>query len=157
MEIAHDAAKGEAGGSPEEHARSENGLRHGAPLIGERIGNHRLGGRSVGGLAYADQGTCDEQKHKRGGEAAGNGGEAPDSNAGRNDLRAAPAVGEEAAGNTSDGEDHEKPGLQGTELGVGKVHLLAEEREERDNDLAVGEVDKINQSKYSKKTNLVGR
>jgi hypothetical protein len=35
--------------------------------------------------------------------------------------------------------------------------LLAEKREERDHHLAVGEVDKIDQSKYCKKTNLVGR
>jgi hypothetical protein len=35
--------------------------------------------------------------------------------------------------------------------------LLTEKREERDNDLAIGEVDKVNQSKYSKKANLVGR
>jgi len=35
--------------------------------------------------------------------------------------------------------------------------LLAEKREEGDNDLAVCEVDKVDQSKYSKKANLVGR
>jgi hypothetical protein len=35
--------------------------------------------------------------------------------------------------------------------------LLTEEREEGDNDLPISEVDKVDQSKYSKKANLVGR
>jgi hypothetical protein len=35
--------------------------------------------------------------------------------------------------------------------------LLAEKREKGHNDLAVGEVDKIDQSKYSKESNLIGR
>ena len=67
------------------------------------------------------------------------------------------AVREETARDTGDGEDHEKPGLQGTELRVGQVHLLAKKGEERDDDLPVGEVDKIDQSKYSKESNLIGR
>src|SRR5580658_8314580 len=118
MDIAHQAAKGLACGSAEEHTGSEDGLRHGAPLIGEGIGNHGLGGWSVGGFADADQGARYEQKHKRGGETAGYGGEAPDGYAGGDDLRAACAVGEKPAGNAGDGQDNEKAGLQGTELGV---------------------------------------
>jgi hypothetical protein len=35
--------------------------------------------------------------------------------------------------------------------------LQTEEREQRDDDLAIGKVDKVDQSKYSKKANLIGR
>jgi hypothetical protein len=47
--------------------------------------------------------------------------------------------------------------LQGTKLRIGYVHLLTEKREKGDDHLAVGEVDKVDQSKYSKESNLVGR
>ena len=71
-------------------------------------------------------------------------------------MCAAPAVREKAARDAGDGENNEKTGLERTKLGVGHVHLLAEKREERDDDLAVGEVDKIDQSKCSKESNLIG-
>ncbi len=118
MCFAHDTAKGLAGSATEQHARSENRLSHGSTLIGERIGNHGLSGGSVCSFADADQSAGDKQKHKRRGEAASNGGEAPEGYAGSDDLGAACAVGEEAAGNTGNCEDHEKPGLQGTQLCV---------------------------------------
>ncbi len=47
--------------------------------------------------------------------------------------------------------------MQRAELRVRDSHLLAEKRQERHHHLAVGKVDKIDQSKYSKKTKLVGR
>lgn len=157
MDRAHEAAKSESGGTAKEHAGSENGLRHGTEFIGEGIGNHGLGRGSVGGFADANRGTRDKQEDKGRSEPAGDGGEAPKNNAGGNNLRAAEAVSQKPARNTGDGENHEQPGLQGTELRVGQVHLLAEKWKERDDNLAVGEIDKINQSKYSKESNLIGR
>src|SRR6202043_1867442 len=38
----HEAAEGLARGAPEKHARREDGLSHGAALVGEGIGNHGL-------------------------------------------------------------------------------------------------------------------
>jgi hypothetical protein len=46
--------------------------------------------------------------------------------------------------------------LQGTELAVGQVHLLPKKRKERNHHGAIGEVDKVNQRKYSKESSLVG-
>jgi hypothetical protein len=89
MCFAHDAAKGLAGSPTEEHARSENRLGPGAVLIGKRICDHGLGGRCVCGFADADQSAGDKQEHKRGGEAASNGSEAPESHAGSDDSSAA--------------------------------------------------------------------
>ncbi len=156
VDFAHDAAKSLTSSTAEEHTGSENGLSHGAALIRERIGNHGLGGGCVSSFADADQSPRDEQEHERSGEAAGNSGQAPENNAGGYDLCAAPAVREKAARDAGDGENNEKTGLERTKLGVGHVHLLAEKREERDDDLAVGEVDKIDQSKCSKESNLIG-
>jgi hypothetical protein len=78
-----------------------------------------LGGGRVSGFANTDQRTSDEQKHKRGGEAAGNGGKAPYGDASGDDLGAAHAIREEPAGDTRDSKHYEKPSLQGTELCVG--------------------------------------
>ncbi len=69
---------------------------------------------------------------------------------------AAESVSKEAKGDAADGENHEEKGLQRTQLRVRNMKMIAQQRNQRHEDLPRGEVDKIDQSKYSKETNLVG-
>ena len=154
MTNAHDSTEGETGSAAQQHARRENGLSESAIIEREGVGNHRLGSGGVRGFTNANHGAGDEQHGEGGSEAAGNAGEAPDEHAGGDDFGLAEAIGKIAGGNTEKRENNQEAGLEGAELRVGYVEMGAEQRNERIEDLAVGKVDKIDQSKYSKKANL---
>ena len=138
-----EAAKSQSGGSAEEHAGSENRLRHGAKLIREGVGNHGLSRRCVSRFANANRSSRDEQEHERRRKAACDSGQTPECDARGDDLGSAEPVSKQSTRDTGDGQNDEEPGLQGTELCVAQAHLLSEKRKEGHNDLAVGEVDKI--------------
>jgi predicted PurR-regulated permease PerM len=157
VDFAGKTTEGLAAGSADEHAGSEDGLSESAAFWRKRIGNHRLSRRGIGSLTNTNQGASDEQEHEGRNQAAGDGREAPEDDPPHDDASPAVAVGEKSQGNTGNCQDNEEPGLQGAKLRVRDAHLLAEKREKRDDDLTVGKVDKIDQSKYSKKTKLIGR
>ena len=69
---------------------------------------------------------------------------------------AAEAIGKESKGNAPDGENDKESGLQPAELCIRRAEIVAQKRNERDHGLPRGEVDKIDQSKYSKEANLLG-
>ena len=153
---ANDAAKSLAGGASQEHAAGENGLRRRARGGRKRSRNHGLRGGRVGGFTDAHKGTGDKQEGETAGEASGEGSEAPANNSEKNDGFATEAVGEESKGDAADGENEQKPSLQGTELRVGDTKICAKHGNERDEDPAGGEVDKVDENQYSKETELIG-
>ena len=146
-----------AAGTSEQHARGEDGLGDGAALLRKSARNHGLSGGSIRGFAKSHESPREQEEKKTGSEAAGKRCGAPEEDANRDNGLAAETVGEEAERDACDGENDEKKRLQGAELGVRGVKMIAQQRNQRDEDLAGREVDKIDQSKYSKKTNLVGR
>ncbi len=132
-------------------------MGQGAAFVRERIRNHGLRRWGVRRFPHANQSAQDDQEQESRSEAARDGSQAPECDATGDDARPAEAVGEESGWKTGNRQDHQEPGLQRAELRVRDSHLLAEKRQERHHHLAVGKVDKIDQSKYSKKTKLVGR
>src|SRR5712692_1396232 len=73
----NDATERMAGGAPEQHPRSKNGLRDRAPFLRKCSGNHGLSRRRVSGFTQPDHSPGDQEKKKTGGEAAREGRHAP--------------------------------------------------------------------------------
>jgi hypothetical protein len=145
-----------SGGASQEHAAGENGLRRRARGGGKRSRNHRLRGGCVSGFANSHEGTSDKQEGETAGEASGEGSDAPANNSEKDDGFATEAVSEESKGDAADGENEQEPSLQGTELRVGDTKICAKHGNKRDENPASGEVDKVDQNKYSKETELIG-
>src|ERR1700719_752539 len=82
--------------------------------------------RSVSGFADSDEGAGDEQKEEAAGEATRQGREAPAHDTEDDDGFAAETVGKETEGDAADGENDEKPSLQGAELRVGDAKIGAQ-------------------------------
>ena len=121
-------------------------------LVGEGIRNHGLGRRRVSGFADADKSASEQQEHECGSESAGDRSDAPEQHSVRDDLWLAEAVGKKSEGHAGERKYDEQDGLQRAELRVANAEMLAQERNKRVEDLTVGEVDKIYQSKYSKES-----
>ena len=155
--LADEAADGLARGAADEHAGGEDGLGARAILLGIAAGNHGLRGGRVGRFADADEGAR-EQQHREGVNVAGeNGGEAPEDDAAGDDARAIEAIGEKSERNAGKRENGLQDDLQIADLRAGEGELIAYQRNQRRDGLAVGKVDEVDQSKYSKQTDLIGR
>src|SRR4029077_19982428 len=145
-----------AGSAAQEHAAGENGLRGRALFDGECSGNHGLRGGGIGGFTHTDEGARDQQENKTAGETAREGREGTANKSESDDGSAAEAVGEKSEGDAANGENEQQPGLQGAELRVGNTEMRAQHGNQRDEDPAGREVDKVDENKYSKETDLIG-
>ena len=67
------------------------------------------------------------------------------------------AVGEKSERNTRERENRLQRNLQVADLRAGERELIANQRDERRNGLAIREIDKSNQRQHREQTNLVGR
>src|SRR6202008_2190206 len=139
----------------ENHAGSENRLGQSTVLPRERVGNQRLCRGSISRFTDADEGPGKNEQGKCWGEAAGNRGKAPKDDAASDDFWFVEAVGKIAGGNARQSEHDQEHHLQGAELRVAHTEVLPQEGHQRIQHLTVGEVDKIDQSKYSKKARLL--
>jgi hypothetical protein len=141
--LAHYPAESETKNSSQNHARSENGLSQGAVVLGEGVGNERLGGGGVGSFANANEGAGQNEHGKCRGQAAGNRGKAPKDYAGSDDFGLVEAVGKIPGRNAGQSEHDEKHHLQGAQLRIAYAEVLAQKGHKGIQDLAIGEVDKI--------------
>jgi hypothetical protein len=146
-----------ADSSADQHASGEDGLRAGAIVSGIAAGNHRLRGGSVGGFADADE--CPrEQEHREGVNMTGEDGrEAPEDDAAGDDARAIEAVGEKSERNAGERENGLQRDLEITDLRAGESELVANERNERGNCLAVSEVHQVDEREDRKQAHLIRR
>src|SRR6266446_6104118 len=146
-----------AGSAPEQHAGCKNRLSNGAALLGKCAGNHGLCRGSVSRFTKADHGTRDQEEDETGSETASKSRHAPEQNAHGDDGLAAETICEKSERDAGRGENNQQKGLQRAELRVRYVQMVAQQGNQRYEDLPRREVDKIDQSKYSKETNLIRR
>jgi len=132
-------------------------LRAGAMIHGVAPGNHGLRSGGVGGLADADEGAGEEQHGESMDMAGENGGETPKHHAAGNDAGAIEAVGEESERDAAEREDGLQHNLEVADLRAGEREFVTNQGNQGRNSLTISKVDKIDQSKYSKKTQLIGR
>src|SRR6266478_428023 len=132
-----------AGGASEQHAGSEDSLRPCAAFLRETAGNHGLRRRRVCSFAKPNKRSGDQEKKKIGGQSAYERRHAPANDANRNDGLAAIAVGQESKRDAAHRENHQEKSLQRTELGIRDVEMIAQRRNQRNEDLPRREVDKI--------------
>src|SRR5713101_4723711 len=151
-----DTAESLAGGAAQKHAAGANGLRGCALLEGKRPGNHGLRCWGVSGFTDTDERARDQQEKKTAGESAGEGGEAPTNNSEGDDGFAAETIREKTERDAADSENKQEPGLQGAELRIGDAEMRAQHGDQRNENPARGKVDKVDQNKYSKETDLIG-
>src|SRR5437879_13449060 len=96
-------------------------------------------------MTQAHQATDHEEKKESGGQTSRKRRDGTAEDADCDAGLAAEAVGEEAKRNTADGENDQEKGLQRAQLGVCNMEMIAQEGNQRDEDLPSGEVDKIDQ------------
>src|SRR6266849_3778285 len=152
-----DAAENMAASAPEQHAGCENGLGNSAALLRKRARNHGLRRGSISSFTKADHGARDQEKNETGSQTARKSRHAPEQNAHSDDGLAAEPISEKSKRDAGHGENNQQESLQRAELRVRHLQVAAQQRNQRHKDLPRREVDKIDQSKYSKKTNLIRR
>jgi len=115
-----------------------------------------LRGRGVSGFPQTDHSSSDEEEQKTGHQATRERSRTPEKDAQSNDRFAAETIREKTKRYAAGGKNNEEKSLQRAEFGVRGVEMIPQERNKRYHRLPRGEVDKIDQSKYSKDTNLAG-
>src|SRR5260370_6778849 len=141
-----DAGKSRAADSAQQHTGSENGLRECAALLRESAGNHGLRGGSICGFTQADHCSCYKKERKCPYQAPGERSRTPEKNADADDGFATVAIGKESERNAPYRKNGQEPGMQPAEFGVGGVEIVPQQWDKRNDRLARGEVDKIDQS-----------
>jgi hypothetical protein len=129
---------------PDRNAQREERKGSGAPLLGEEVGDERIGRRHAARLADSDAHPGQEQLPEILGVAAQGREEAPERDRDRDDVDPAPPVGEPGDRNRKARiEEGEGDPAHQAELAVGQRQLRLDRHRQHADDLAVDEIEDV--------------